>query len=154
MFFDYPASSELMSFIIKETGAKVLHFMGYDNKKYTVEAVVKTVCGMLKYAVNNKNSEVNLIDLESASGLSDDMVRLCIDMFAGLNMIRAEEQSKDLLKIEFINPVEMHKIKESEFYDELETELEKIYTYRQRLCVENLDDIFCATAQGTLQKEI
>ena len=154
MFFDYPASSELMSFIIKETGAKVLHFMGYDNKKYTVEAVVKTVCGMLKYAVNNKNSEVNLIDLESASGLSDDMVRLCIDMFAGLNMIRAEEQSKDLLKIEFINPVEMHKIKESEFYDELETELEKIYTYRQRLCVENLDDIFCTAAQGTLQKEI
>lgn len=154
MFFDYPASSELMNFIIKETGAKVLHFMGYDNKKYTVEAVVKTVCGMLKYAVNNKNSEVNLIDLESASGLSDDMVRLCIDMFAGLNMIRAEEQSKDLLKIEFINPVEMHKIKESEFYDELETELEKIYTYRQRLCVENLDDIFCTAAQGTLQKEI
>ncbi len=154
MFFDYPANEELTKLIIKNTGAKVLHFMNYDNKQYTVDNVVRTLSGMLKYAANNKNGELNLIDLEAASGLSDDLVRLCIDMFTGLNMIRAEELGRDLLKIEFVNPVEMHKIKESEFYDELETELEKIHTYRQRLCVENLDDIFCAAAQGTLQKEI
>ena len=154
MFFDYPPSAELMRSLIKKTGAKVLHFMHYENKKNTVEEVVRTLLGMLKYVVNNKNGELNFADLNAATALSDDLVRLGVDTFLGLNMIKAEEQSRDLLKIEFADPVEMHRIKESEFYDELETELEKIYAYRQRLCVENLDDIFCPTAQRTLQKEI
>lgn len=154
MFFDYPASEDLMNHILQISGAKVLHFMNYDNKKITVDDLIRTVSGMLKYVANNKDGILYIQDLASALSLSTEIVRLCIDMFEMLNMIKVDNYIGETLKIEFINPVELHKIKESEFYDELETELATIYEYRQKLCKESLNNVICSNAQGTLQKEI
>lgn len=41
----------------------------------------------------------------------------------------------------FCSAVELSRIKESEMYEELETELAKIYDYRQKLCTMPLEEL-------------
>ena len=141
MFFDYPADEKLLKYLLKKTGAKTLHFMNYNNKKLSVDEYIRQFSGMIKYVANNKNGELNLLEIEAALGLNEDAAHLFIEMFEMLNMIEVEEKNSYTLHIKFKNPIELSKLKESDCYKDIEKELEKIYEYRNALCKENLESI-------------
>lgn len=140
MFFDYPASNLIMQEIIKKTGAKILHFMNYNNKNVDSQELIKNISGMLKYVSNAKNGEVVLSDISDFLGISDEVTELCFDMLESLGMFEISAKNINTYKIVFIQPVEFSKVKESEMFEELQLELQKIYEYRQKLCTMSLDN--------------
>ena len=142
MFFDYPASESLMSEILQKTGAKVFHFMNYNNKKIDVQDLIKNISGMLKYVCTNKNGEINLCEISDFLSISDEVTELCFDILENLGMIQTVEKNMQECKIKFLHAVEFSKIKEHDMYDVLENETEKIYNYRQSLCTMPLEEIF------------
>lgn len=141
MFFDYPASESLMNEILKKSGAKVFHFMNYNNKNIDPQELIKNISGMLKYVDSNKNGEVNVCDISDFLSISDEVTELCFDMFDSMGMIEILERNVNNYKIKFLHAVEFSKIKENEMYDELQIELQKIYNYRQILCTMPLDEL-------------
>lgn len=141
MFFDYPASQNQMKEILKITGAKICHFMSYNNKNFDITELIKNISGMLKYVCSNKNGEVNLCDISDFLAISDEVTELCFDMLEELGMFEILEKKATYCKIEFKQAIEYSKIKESDLYEELESELKKIYEYRKKLCEFPLEEV-------------
>lgn len=144
MLFDYPASESIMHNIVEKTNAKIFHFMNYDNKKIDALEIVKKVSGMLKYACNpdsGKNGEIGICDVSNYLAVSDEVSELCIDMLESMGMFEIVDKTSNVYKIEFLHAVELSKIKESEMYEELLLELQKIYDYRQKLCTMPLEEL-------------
>lgn len=141
MFFDYPASENIMQKLLNTSGAKTLHFMSYNNRKIDTQELIKNISGMLKYVCSNKNGEVNLQDISDFLSISDEVTELCFDMLEELGMFNIIENTGTLYKIEFNQAIEFTKIKDSDMYQELENELLKIYNYREKLCTIPLEEI-------------
>ena len=141
MFFDYPASESVMSEIIKKTGAKVLHFMNYNNQNIEPQELIKNISGMLKYVSNAKNGEVVLSDIDDFLGISDEVTELCFDMLESLGMFEIESKNVNTYKIVFLHPVEYSKVQESDMFEELQNELQKIYDYRAKLLTMPLEEL-------------
>ena len=144
MFFDYPASENIMHTLLQKSDAKVFHFMNYNNQKIDAQELIKNISGMLKYVCNpqsGKNGEVNLCDISDFLAVSDEVTELCFDMLENLGMFEIIEKNAQNYKINFIHAIEFSKIKESDMYEELESELAKIYDYRQKLCTLPLEEI-------------
>lgn len=139
MFFDYPANEELLKQLCKKSGAKVLHFMNYENKKIDTEDLAKKISGMLKYVANNKNGEFSINEMACFLGVSEELTELYLDMFESMGMIEILEKAGRLTKIKFFAPVEFSKIKESDIYEELCSEAEKIYAFRELLLKGDLE---------------
>lgn len=141
MFFDYPASEAIMQEVIKKTGAKVLHFMNYNNQNIDPQELIKNISGMLKYVSNAKDGEVVLSDISDFLGISDEVTELCFDMLESLGMFEILGKNVNTYKITFLHPVEFSKVKESEMFEELQNELQKIYDYRQKLLTSPLEEL-------------
>lgn len=141
MFFDYPASESVMQSVIKNTGAKVFHFMNYNNRPLDAQEVVKNISGMLKYVCTSKNGEVNLCDISDFLAVSDEVTELCFDMLEELGMFEVTDRNAANFRINFLHAVEFSKVKESEMFEEFEAELKKIYDYRQKLCTMPLEEL-------------
>ncbi len=141
MFFDYPASENLMKEIIQKTGSKIFHFMNYNNKKLDAQELIKNISGMLKYVSSNKNGEFNLKDISDYLSVSDEVTELCIDMFETMGMIEVISKNANNYKICFEHAVEFSKIKDNELFEELINEIEKIYNYRQTLYTMSLEEL-------------
>ena len=144
MFFDYPASENIMHTLLQKSNAKVFHFMNYNNKKIEAQELIKNISGMMKYACNpqsGKNGEINLYDISDFLAVSDEVTELCFDMLENLGMFETLERNANTFKIKFLHAVEFSAVKESEMYEELEAELAKIYNYRQKLCTLPLDEL-------------
>lgn len=141
MFFDYPASENILAELIKKSDAKIFHFMNYNNKNLNAEELVKTVSGMLKFVSNNKDGAVNLCDVSDFLSVSDELTELCFDVFESLNMIQVIEKKAYDYKIKFNSAVEFSKIVENELYEEFQNEINKIYEYRKKLCDSSLEDL-------------
>ena len=141
MFFDYPASESILREVIQKTGAKVLHFMNYNNKTIESQELIKNISGMLKYVSSSKNGEVILSDIADFLGISDEVCELCFDMLESLGMFEVVEKNANTYKITFLHPVEYSKVQESEMFEELQNELQKIYDYRQKLLTMPLEEM-------------
>ncbi len=144
MFFDYPASESILREVIKKTGAKVLHFMNYNNKNIEPQELIKNISGMLKYVSTSKSGEVVLSDIADFLGISDEVCELCFDMLESLGMFEVIEKNVNTYKITFLHPVEYSKVQESEMFEELQNELQKIYDYRQKLLTMPLEELVIA----------
>lgn len=141
MFFDYPSSDELLKYLCKKSGAKVLHLMNFENKKPDPQELLKKMSGMLKFAYNNRNGEIKISELACFLGISEELPNLCIDMFESLKMIEILDREDDYVKLNFLNAVEFNKLKESELYEEFCLETEKIFDFREFLRKAPLEEI-------------
>lgn len=147
MFFDYPSSLSLFKKICVKSSAKVFHLMNYENKKIDVEALMKKVSGMLKYVSNNRDGVVKISEMACFLGISEELTELCIDMFESLEMVEILDKDLntavggDFLKIKFKNAVEIAKIKDSELYDALCDEAQKIYEFKESLLKAEVGEI-------------
>lgn len=141
MFFDYPSSELILKELIQKTGAKIFHFMNYNNSKIDAQELIKNISGMLKYVDSNKNGEVNLCDISDFLSISDEVTEICLDLFESLEMIEVLEKKQTNYKIKFNKAIEFSKIKEFDMYEELQNELDKIYNYREMLCKIPLEEI-------------
>jgi single-stranded-DNA-specific exonuclease len=140
MFFDYPSSKPVFNKLCEKSGAKVVHFMNFENKKIDVEDLIKKISGMFKYASNNRGGKIKISEIAAFLGISEEIAELVAGMFESLGMIEIFDKEKDFMVIKFINPVELAKIKELDLYDELCDEVQKIYEFKNGLCRSNLNE--------------
>lgn len=141
MFFDYPPGESVMENLLKKSGAKVLHFMNYNNRPIDAQELIKSISGMLKYVCSSKDGRVNLCDVSDFLAISDEVTELCFDILESLGMFEVLEKNLYNYKINFLAPVEFAKVKECELFEELETELKKIYDYREMLLTIPLEEL-------------
>lgn len=141
MFFDYPPSESIMESLLQKSGAKVFHFMNYNNRPIDAQELIKSISGMLKYVCSSKDGKVNLRDVSDFLAISDEVAELCFDILESLGMFEVLEKNLYDYKIKFNAPVEFSKVKESDLFEELEAELKKIYEYREMLLTIPLDEL-------------
>lgn len=142
MFFDFPASENIMNEIRRKTGAKIFYFMNYNNKIIDAQDLVKNISGMLKFVDKNKNGEFLLGDISDFLSLTDEIVALCLDIFEAAGMVEIVFKKENFYKIKFLCAVNFSKIKENEMFEELQTELKNVFDYRNKLCSLPVEDVF------------
>ena len=119
MFFDYPADKETFDKILSETNPSSIHFMNYDLKYFDEEEFIKTVYGMLKYAVNNNSGRIELRRCASFLGKSYAVFNLLFEILEDCEIIKIKEQNKDFYIIEMTGNTDLSKVLHSEKYSEL-----------------------------------
>ena len=133
MFFDYPSTLEEMHFIIEETEPDKIHLMNFILPDLSIDEILKTISGMLKYVYNNKNGEVDVEYLSSVLNLSTEFVQNVVELFGANEIIKIKNYDGTSLELEFLAPKEMQTIKEHTLYQKTKDSLEAIQKFRRKL---------------------
>ncbi len=142
MFFDYPANEELLKEIIKEVKPSKIHFMSYSLSKFDLDEILKTFSGMLKYAHNNKSGNINITQLSSIFGLTNNFLEMALELFASIEIIKIQSGSdENSCVIEFLQPKELNTIKAHPLYEDLTLELDEVRQFHNQLLTNDLADI-------------
>lgn len=109
MFFDYPASQEILEEIIAETSPKYLHFMNYEVKKLDEKEFLKVFSGMLKFTHNNRDGEFDLDKSASFLAQPKDIIIALLQLFEECEIIKILEKNKNAYTIEFSSTTDISK---------------------------------------------
>lgn len=137
MFFDYPSTMEELGYILKEIKPNKIHFMN-DNFNENIETCLKTLSGMLKYAHNHKDGEIDIYKLANACGTSESFVQIALELFEQIGAI----EILDIDKITYIEPANTEKLAKQSLYEILCDEFDKITDFKKHLAEDNLDKMY------------
>ncbi len=138
MFFDYPANENDFNRIIEKAAPKSIHYMKYDYIKFDIPKILKTFSGMIKYSVNNKDGEFNIIGCASFLSISEDLVRITLELLADAGVISIEGIDEDKYIINLQDKNMDKTLTSYPKYKEFLTEIENIETYRKSLMKKEL----------------
>lgn len=93
MLFDIPPTSDAFSELIKQTSPLCVHFMNSDFSKNPDECL-KTIIGMVKFASNNKNGEIDIKTLAEYTGLDEICVQLALELLEKTGAVRIDDINK------------------------------------------------------------
>jgi len=130
MFFDYPASPELLQEIIEQASPKFLHFMNHEVKKINEKEILKTFSGMLKFAHNNKSGAFDLEKSASFLAQTKEIIVSLLQLFEDSEMIKILKRTDKEYKIEFISNVEVSKTLHSVGYKEFLALTQEVEDYK------------------------
>ena len=133
MFFDYPPTKEIFDEIIEKVSPRHIHYMACDSLYFDEHSILKTISGMIKYTINNKNG---IFDLQKASiflGLSAECIEILLEILEKSEMINILERKSESCKIKYNKNVELSSILSSDMYEEFKKSLEEIIFFRENL---------------------
>lgn len=133
MFFDYPASQDILEEILSQTSPKFLHFMNYEVKKLDEKEFLKTFSGMLKFTHNNRNGEFDLEKSASFLAQPKDIIIALLQLFEESKMIKILEKNKNSFKIEFVSNIEISKTLHNVGYKQFLELVEEVEIYKTSL---------------------
>ena len=137
MFFDYPSNQDEFEEILKQIKPNRLHFMK-DNFNENIETSLKTLSGMLKFANNHKDGEIDIQKISQACGVSETFVQLALEIFEQTGAI----EIIDIDKIAYKNPINIENIKQQTMYEILYEEFSKILEFKKHLAEDDLDKMY------------
>lgn len=141
MFFDYPADKETFNKIIDSTSPKSIHLMNYEIKYFDDVEFIKTFSGMLKFASNNNNGNVELLRCASHLGKSLNLIELMFNLFEEEGFIKILEKDNHHYKIEYIGVNDFEKIINCSKYALIADIAEECELFQKTLLEEEVDDI-------------
>lgn len=141
MFFDYPASPEILDEILVQTEAKHLHFMHHEVKKIDEKEFLKTFSGMLKFAHNNRDGFFNLEKSAAFLAQSKSAIISLLEAFGEVDMIKITNRSENDYKIEFLANIEISKTLHSINYKEFLASVAEAEQYKISLLEEELNNL-------------
>lgn len=141
MFFDYPADKETFNKIIDSTSPKSIHLMNYEIKYFDDIEFIKTFSGMLKFASNNNNGNVELLRCASHLGKSLNLIELMFNLFEEEGFIKILEKDNHHYKIEYIGVNDFEKIINCSKYALIADIAEECELFQKTLLEEEVDDI-------------
>lgn len=141
MFFDYPASPDILAEILIKTSPKHLHFMNCEIKKIDEKEFLKLFSGMLKFASNNKDGMFDLSKSASFLAQSRETIVAVLDVFEEANMIKILSRGEDEYKIEFLNASEISKALHTYNYKEFLASIAEVEQYKNSLLEEELNNL-------------
>ena len=140
MFMDYPSDEELMREILEKCGPKSIHYFKYTPEKQNPSELIKTVCGMVKYAANHKEGNFDYKKAAAFLACSDYTIKALIEAFDECNMVKISENNEDFCIVKYEQDTDLSKITNTKAYSEFLKELEDTENYRKKL---SEDDDIC-----------
>ena len=131
MFFDYPPTSEIMHKVLQEVSPIRVHYMSYDIDKSENFDYIKTIAGMIKYVCHNKDGIFTLQNSASFLGITQSMVEVLLEAFEDCKSIVIKDRREEYFQLEYIQPIEPQRIKDSENYKEFLEMLSDVTTIRK-----------------------
>ena len=132
MFFDYPAQDEVMQSVMNMVAPDTIHYMNYNQRLHTEEAILKTFSGMVKYTCNTLNGEFDLTRAASALGVTNEVIEVLLEMFEDVNMIKIIDRDEKIFSIEFLNSVELSKVLHTARYADYLELIKAINEYKNK----------------------
>ncbi len=142
MFFDCPPNKELLNEIVLAAKAKMIHFMNFEVNSMNTDEFVKTVSGMFKFAVNNRAGIIHVEEVAKALNTTNASVELVFKLFNQFDFFSAEQIEPGKYKISLGESIELKKLKQSDYYSDLDTEIEKIKIFKKNLVNCEIEEIY------------
>ena len=138
MFFDYPADKTTFDKILEKTSPKAVHFMNYEIKYFDEKAFLKTVCGMLNFALHNNGGKVEFRKFASFLGKSYAVLELLFAILEETSLIKIKERTKSGCVIEYFGNTEISEVQHSIKYAKLLDMIDECEEFQKNLMEEDL----------------
>lgn len=130
MFFDYPPTDEIMQEVMNKVNPIRVHYMNYDIQKEQNFDYLKTMAGMIKYACNSKDGKFDLNSSACFLGITNNLVEIILEMFEDIGGINIVSRDENYFILEYLKPIDIDKLKQSENYQLYCSEMEEIFNQR------------------------
>lgn len=125
MFFDYPSSIDEFKRIVNQIKPDNIHIMNSNYSKNPDE-YMKLVCGMLKYAANNKNGEIDISLIAKNAGLDDVCIQIALELLEKINSI----EILDIDKIALIKMPSIEVIHNDSMFEIFKDEVNRVINFK------------------------
>lgn len=136
MFFDFPVNKTEFRDIVKEISPDNIHLMNSHYSK-NPDDYIQTLCGMLKYASNNKNGIIDIHTMSNALGLSETAVQILLEILEKIESIRID----DIDKFCFLKAPNKDSIYKDSMYEIFKDEFDKVINFKEYLKTAELTSI-------------
>ncbi len=136
MFFDFPPNQAEFTSLLRKLKPNNIHLMNSVYSKNPTDSFIQ-VCGMLKYAHNNKNGEIDTKALSLASGMDEVCIHLILEILENLGSIKIY----DIDKIEFVKPPKQNDIVENSLYELYIEEFKRVVSFKDFLKTADLNTL-------------
>lgn len=133
MFFDYPTDEEHYHKILETILPHRVHFMEYNSKPLKTEEFIKTLSGMIKYTINNKNGIFEIDKASSFLGVNSIAITIALEILYNKQFINITDSTETQYKLEFGKVNNLKEIKN----EELELILNDIYEFKSNMLVKD-----------------
>jgi len=132
MFFDYPTDDEHYNKIISTVLPNRVHFMECPIIPIKTEDFIKTLSGMIKFVINNKDGIFEINKASSFLGVNELATTTALDVLCNEKFINIIENTDNYYKLEFGTSNNLQNIKN----EELELILNDIYEFKLKMYIE------------------
>ena len=143
MLFDYPPNPDDFREIIKQISPLNLHIMNSGFSK-NPDDYISLICGMIKYASNNKNGEIDIKTIAYNTGLDEICVQTALELLEKIESIRID----DINKIEFLKPPKLETIHNDSYFEIFMDEFNRVLKFKEYLETANTDSLETICAQA------
>ena len=128
MLFDYPSNIEELKEIFSNINPKKIHLMN-TNIDENLENYIKQVNGMIKYATNHLDGNIELVRFSRALGVSENFIQIVLEILEDIGSI----EIIDINKIKYLKPFSYDNFKQSSMFEVLNDEFENIIEFKKTL---------------------
>ena len=141
MFFEAPDNENDFTAIITQTQPNIVHLMNFNEEIIGSDKYLTKLSGMLKYALSNLEGKIEIQRIANALNSSRETVECALELFEAAEMIDMEKIAADTVKISYIHPLELSKIKQNELFKEFNQLNEKSNEFKEFYQNAQLDEI-------------
>ena len=132
MFFDYPTDDEHYHKIMETVSPHRVHFMECSIIPVKTENLIKTLSGMIKFAVNKKEGIFEIEKAANFLGVNNIALTIALDFLYSEKFINIIDSTETQCKIEFGKNTSLKEFKN----EELELILKDIYEFKTKMLTE------------------
>lgn len=136
MLFDYPTDIDSFRELIRNTKPKMLHIMK-NNFSKNPDDYISLICGMIKYASNNKQGEIDIKTLAKFSGLDDICVNIILELLEKIESIQIIDEGH----IKYLKAPNHETIHTDSIFEIFEDEFKRINDFKEYLQKADIDSI-------------
>ena len=141
MFFEAPDNENDFTSIITQTQPNIVHLMNFIEEIIGSDKYLTKLSGMLKYALSNLDGKIEIQRIANALNSSSETVECALELFEAAERIDMEKIAADTVKISYIHPLELSKIKQNELFKEFNQLNEKSNEFKEFYQNAQLDEI-------------
>ena len=147
VIFDIPADIKVLSEIIENSKAKLVHLAVKNYNEILPVQIIKTFSGMLKYAYTNKDGVINIPEIASRLSTSNMVIKTCINLLNAANIIKVQQYSDSTIKYDFIGSADLTKVVNLKEYRTFCEILHSTESFRQTFITDSIENIQNSTGK-------
>lgn len=136
MLFDYPPTLESFRELIKGISPENIHLMKNDFSK-NPDDYISLICGMVKYATNNKDGVIDLKTLAYNTGLDEICVQTALELLEKIESVRID----DIDRVIYLKAPRHDTIHSDSMFEIFKDEFRRVIDFKDYLLTADLNSI-------------